>query len=52
MREPATVLEVEGLVKHFPVRRGIFGRRLGSVFAVDGISFSMRAGETLGIVGE
>jgi oligopeptide transport system ATP-binding protein len=52
MREPATVLEVEGLVKHFPVRRGIFGRRLGSVFAVDGISFAVRAGETLGIVGE
>jgi oligopeptide/dipeptide ABC transporter ATP-binding protein len=52
MREPTTVLEVEGLVKHFPVRRGIFGRRLGSVFAVDGISFAVRAGETLGIVGE
>jgi oligopeptide/dipeptide ABC transporter ATP-binding protein len=51
MREPA-ILEVEGLVKHFPVRRGIFGRRAGSVFAVDGISFSVRAGETLGIVGE
>jgi len=52
MPEPATVLEVEGLVKHFPVRRGMFGRRLGSVFAVNGISFSVRAGETLGIVGE
>ena len=52
MREPAIVLEVEGLVKHFPVRRGVFGRRVGSVFAVDGISFSVRAGETLGIVGE
>ena len=52
MPEPAIVLEVEGLVKHFPVRRGIFGRRLGSVFAVDGISFAVRAGETLGIVGE
>jgi len=52
MPEPAIVLEVEGLVKHFPVHRGIFRRRLGSVFAVDGISFSVRAGETLGIVGE
>jgi oligopeptide transport system ATP-binding protein len=52
MREAAIVLEVENLVKHYPVRRGIFGRRLGSVFAVDGISFSVRAGETLGIVGE
>ncbi len=52
MPDPAPVLEVMNLVKHFPVRRGIFGRRQGSVFAVDGISFSVRAGETLGIVGE
>jgi len=52
MPEPVTVLEVEGLVKHFPVRRGMFGRRFGSVLAVNGISFSVRAGETLGIVGE
>jgi oligopeptide transport system ATP-binding protein len=52
MPEPAIVLEVEGLVKHFPVRHGIFGRRIGSVFAVDGVSFAVRTGETLGIVGE
>src|SRR5262249_898634 len=38
--------------KHFPVRRGGLGRRRGTVFAVDGISFSLRGGETLGIVGE
>src|SRR6476619_4699453 len=52
MPDPAPILEVVNLVKHFPVRRGMFGRRQGSVFAVDGISFSLRAGETLGIVGE
>jgi peptide/nickel transport system ATP-binding protein len=52
MPDPAPILEVVNLVKHFPVRRGIFGRRQGSVFAVDGISFSVSAGETLGIVGE
>jgi peptide/nickel transport system ATP-binding protein len=52
MPDPVPILEVVNLVKHFPVRRGMFGRRQGSVFAVDGISFSLRAGETLGIVGE
>ena len=52
MPDPAPILEVTRLVKHFPVRRGLFGRRQGSVFAVDGISFSVRPGETLGIVGE
>src|SRR5262249_13019720 len=52
MPEPVTILEVEGLVKHFPVRRAMFGRRSGSVWAVNGISFPGRAGETLGIVGE
>jgi peptide/nickel transport system ATP-binding protein/oligopeptide transport system ATP-binding protein len=52
MPEPAPILEVKGLVKHFPVRRGMFGGPQGSVLAVDGISFAVRAGETLGIVGE
>jgi oligopeptide/dipeptide ABC transporter ATP-binding protein len=52
MPDAAPLLEVSNLVKHFPVRRGLLGRRQGSVFAVDGISFSVRAGETLGIVGE
>ena len=52
MPDAAPILEVVDLVKHFPVRRGMFGRRQGSVFAVDGISFSVGAGETLGIVGE
>jgi oligopeptide/dipeptide ABC transporter ATP-binding protein len=52
MAETAPILEVNGLVKHFPVRRGLFGSLQGSVRAVDGISFAVRAGETLSIVGE
>ena len=46
------LLEVEGLVKHFPVKKGLLQRTIGRVHAVDGISFSIRHGETLGLVGE
>ena len=46
------VLEVRNLTKHFAVRRGLLGRPIGTVHAVDDISFSLRAGETLGLVGE
>ncbi len=46
------LLQVEGLVKHFPVRRGLFGRVSGAVRAVDGVSFTLQAGQTLGVVGE
>ena len=46
------LLAVSGLQKHFPIRRGLLQRRVGAVQAVDGISFSVRRGETLGLVGE
>jgi peptide/nickel transport system ATP-binding protein len=52
-RESAALLEVDGLVKHFPVKRGlIFDREVDRVRAVDGVSLSVRQGETLGLVGE
>jgi peptide/nickel transport system ATP-binding protein/oligopeptide transport system ATP-binding protein len=50
--DAAPLLAVENLVKHFPVRGGIFGRTVARVHAVDGVSFTLRARETLGIVGE
>jgi peptide/nickel transport system ATP-binding protein/oligopeptide transport system ATP-binding protein len=47
------LLEVCDLVKHFPITQGIiFQKRIGAVRAVDGVSFSVKRGETLGIVGE
>jgi peptide/nickel transport system ATP-binding protein/oligopeptide transport system ATP-binding protein len=48
----STVIEVEGLKKLFPTRRGLFRRAAGHVLAVDGVSFSIAEGETLGLVGE
>ncbi len=46
------LLSVRGLVKHFALRSGFLGRAAGAVRAVDDISFDVRKGETLGIVGE
>jgi oligopeptide/dipeptide ABC transporter ATP-binding protein len=46
------LLEVEGLKKYFPVRRGLLKRTVAEVKAVDGVSFSLAAGETLCLVGE
>src|SRR5438046_3458345 len=46
------LLEVKGLKKYFPIKRGIFSKTVGHVKAVDDVSFSIRRGETLGLVGE
>jgi peptide/nickel transport system ATP-binding protein len=46
------LLEVTDLVKHFPVKRGVFGREVDQVRAVDGVSLTVKRGETLGLVGE
>jgi len=46
------LFEADGLTKHFPLRKGLFGRSNGAVRAVDGVSFTIEAGRTLGVVGE
>jgi oligopeptide/dipeptide ABC transporter ATP-binding protein len=52
MNQHETVLEAKRLMKHFPIKRGLFKRVVGHVKAVDGVDFFMRDGETLGLVGE
>ena len=52
MSETRPLLEVENLKKHFPIRMGLWGRVQGQVKAVDGVSFDIQQGETLGVVGE
>ncbi len=52
MSERAPLLEVKDLVKHYAVRGGVLRRQVGTVHAVDGVSFSLGVGETLGLVGE
>jgi oligopeptide/dipeptide ABC transporter ATP-binding protein len=51
-REREQILKVEGLVKHFPIRGGVFSRTTAAVQAVDGVDFDVRTGETFSIVGE
>lgn len=50
--EEQPLLKVTGLVKHFPISKGLLRRQVGAVKAVDGIDFDVRRGETLGVVGE
>ena len=46
------LLQVDDLMMHFPIYRGVFQRQVGAVRAVDGVSFGVKRGETLGLVGE
>ena len=46
------LLSVRDLTKHFPIKKGLFGKQVGTVRAVDGVSFDILRGETLGVVGE
>ncbi len=52
MPSPENVLDVQQLVKHFPVRRSLLRRQTGAIKAVDGVDLQLRQGETLGLVGE
>jgi oligopeptide/dipeptide ABC transporter ATP-binding protein len=50
--EGVVILEATDLVKEFPIKEGLFSRQVGSVKAVSGVNFKVRAGRTLGLVGE
>ncbi|MDI6785289.1 MAG: ABC transporter ATP-binding protein [bacterium] len=48
----STLLEVKNLKKYFPIKKGVFSKTIGHIKAVDGVSFSIKKGETLGLAGE
>ena len=50
--DSAALLQVEGLVKHFPIGGGLLRRQVGAVRAVEGVDLTVQRGETLGVVGE
>ena len=50
--ETSVLLDVKGLKKYFPIRRGLLQKTIGHVKAVDDVSFSLNRGETLSLVGE
>ena len=50
--DPDEILRVEGLTKYFPITKGFLRRKIGDIRAVDGVSLSVKRGQTLGIVGE
>ncbi len=52
MKDENTILQVEGLKKYFPIKKGIFRKVVGYIKAVDGVDFFIKEGETLGLVGE
>jgi len=52
IQQSRPLLEVTGLKKYFPIKKGVMSRTVGYVRAVDGVSFSVNAGEVLGLVGE
>ncbi|MEE4194237.1 MAG: peptide ABC transporter substrate-binding protein, partial [Anaerolineae bacterium] len=52
LRDPANLVEVNNLKKYFEITRGIFSKTLGTTKAVDDVSFHIKRGETLGLVGE
>ncbi len=50
--QPEVLVEIKGVKKHFPIRKGLFNRQVGAVRALDGVDLQVYSGETLGLVGE